>query len=126
MTMTEKLTLKKLSGELEALRARVLELEQQLKHNLEATPGSSIESSKLPEHGASIATEHRQRLIALEAFLIAEQRGFQGGDPAQDWARAEQLVNDRLLQESTREQKAMRAKKPATKKVSAKSSSLTK
>ena len=81
--MTEKLTLKRLSGELETLRAQVLELEQQLERKLETTLEkaaarlkSRIESTRLPEHGSSIDTEHRQRLIAEEAYLIAEQRGF--------------------------------------------------
>ena len=131
--MTEKLTLKKLSGELETLRTQVLELEQQLEHKLKTTLdkavaklGSRIESTSLPEHGTSIDAEHRQRLIEEEAYLIAEQRGFQGGDPAQDWARAEKQVNHRLMQEGTRGESAMRTKRPAAKKASTKPSSRAK
>ena len=125
--MTERLTLKKLSGELEILRQQVLELQQQLEHKIEATLdkavaslGSGIESPTAPEHGASIDTEHRKRLIAEEAYLIAEQRGFQGGDPAQDWAQAEKQVNHRLMQEGSPGETALNSNKPAAKKPAAK------
>ena len=131
--MTEKLTLKKLSGELEIMRTRVLELEQQLEHKLKTTLdkavaklGSGVKSGNLPEHGTSIDTEHRQRLIAEAAYLIAEQRGFQGGDAAEDWARAEQQVNHRLMQESLVGKPALRTKRSVTKKTAAKPSSTAK
>ena len=131
--MTEKLTLKKLSGELETLRTRVKELELQLESKLEtaldraaARLRSRIESSRLPEHGSSIDAEVRQRLIAEEAYLIAERRGFQGGDAAEDWARAEQQVNHRLIQESITEESAVQAKRTVTKKTRSKPSSQAK
>ena len=131
--MTERLTLKKLSGELKTLRTRMLELEQQLERKLETTLEkaaaklkSRIESTRLPEHGSSIDAEHRHRLIAEEAYLIAERRGFQGGDPAEDWASAEKQVNHRLMQESVVGKSAMRTKRPTAKKASAKSSSRAK
>lgn len=125
--MTERLTLKKLSDELETLRAQVLELEQRLEHKIEAALDKAVAGldsrtgpTNLPKHGISIDTEHRQRLIEQEAYLIAEQRGFQSGDPAEDWARAEQQVNHRLMQEGTIGESAMRTNKPATKKPAAK------
>jgi hypothetical protein len=131
--MVERLTLKKLSEEIETLRGRVLELEQQLEHKLETTLEmalarfeSGIKQRNLPEHGASIDTEHRQRLIEQEAYLIAEQRGFQGGDPAQDWATAEKHVNHRLMQKDTPGKPALRTKSPARKKTTTKQSSLVK
>ena len=131
--MTEKLTLKKLSGELEILRTRMLELEQQLERKLETTLEkaaaklkSRIESTRLPEHGSSIDAEHRQRLIAEEAYLIAERRGFQGGDTAEDWARAEKLVNHRLMQESIVGKSAVHTKRSVTKKTSTKPSNRAK
>lgn len=127
--MTERLTLKKLSTEIETLRTRVMELEQQLEQNIETTLeklvarlGARIEPAPSPEHGPSIDTGHRQQLIAQEAYLIAEQRGFQGGDPAQDWAEAEKLVNERLMLGGNVAKSAPRAKKPATKKAPAKTS----
>jgi hypothetical protein len=127
--MTERLTLKKLSGELETLHMRVLELEQQLEHKIETMlkqavvrQGSGNESGNLPAHGTSIDAEQRQRLIAEAAYLIAEQRGFQGGDPAQDWATAEKQVNHRLMQEGTLGESAMRTKRPVAKKARVKPS----
>jgi hypothetical protein len=108
-------------------------LEQQLEHKLKTTLdkavaklGYRVESTNLPEHGTSIDAEHRQRLIAEEAYLIAERRGFQGGDPAEDWTSAEKQVNHRLMQESIVGESAMRTKRPAAKKASTKSSSRAK
>jgi len=131
--MTEKLTLKKLSDELETLRARVLELETELERKLETTLekavtrlGARIESRKLPTYGTSTNAEHRQRMIEQEAYLIAERRGFEGGDSAQDWAMAEKLVNDRLMQADSPAKPAARTKRPATKKPRAKAPDLAK
>ena len=120
--MTEKLTLKKLSGELETLRTRVKELELQLECKLETTLEnaaaklkSRIESTRLPEHGSSIDAEVRQQLIAEEAYLIAEIRDFQGGDAAEDWAKAEEQVNHRLMQESIVGKSAVHTKRSVAK-----------
>ena len=131
--MMEKLTLKKLSGEMETLRTRVLELEQQLERKLKTTLdkavaklGSRTEPTNLPEHGTSIDTEHRQRLIAEEAYLIAERRGFQGDDAAEDWARAEKQVNHRLMQENIVDKSSVHTKRSVTKKTSTKPSSRAK
>ncbi len=44
-----------------------------------------------------IDPEHRRRMIAETAYFIAEQRGFTGGSPLDDWLQAEVLV-DRLLE----------------------------
>ena len=129
--MTEKLTLKKLSGELEQLRTQMQELEARLERHFEARlesalaaakPGAQPAKTSIPQAG--IDTEQRQRLITDEAYLIAERRGFQGGDPAQDWAEAERLVDYRLMHPSEpgqptdkpkpRKKTARTAKKPAT------------
>jgi hypothetical protein len=40
--------------------------------------------------------EERHRLIAEEAYLRAERRGFDGGSPEQDWLEAEAAVDARL------------------------------
>ncbi len=45
-----------------------------------------------------IDPEHRRRMIAETAYFIAEQRGFVGGSPLDDWLQAEVLV-DRLLEQ---------------------------
>ena len=60
---------------------------------------------------AGIDAEQRQRLITDEAYLIAERRGFQGGDPSQDWVEAERLVDYRLMQPSEPGQSATNAPK---------------
>ncbi len=42
------------------------------------------------------AAEERWRLIAETAYLRAEQRGFEHGDPVNDWLEAEREVDARL------------------------------
>ena len=133
--MAEKLTLKKLSGELEQLRTQMQELEARLERQFEARLESALAAAKpgtqpakisIPQAG--IDTEQRQRLITNEAYLIAERRGFQGGDPAQDWAEAERLVDYKLMHPSElgqpatdepKPRKARAVKKPATGKKTA-------
>ena len=46
-----------------------------------------------PARPKSISAEERYRLIAEAAYYRAEKRGFQGGDPAQDWIQAEKEVD---------------------------------
>lgn len=41
------------------------------------------------------STEQRERMIAEAAYFRAQQRGFQGGDPLDDWLQAEAEI-DRL------------------------------
>ncbi len=43
------------------------------------------------------AAASRREMIATAAYFRAERRGFQGGDPAEDWLQAEADV-DRLLE----------------------------
>ena len=43
-----------------------------------------------------VSPEERKRMIAEVAYYYAEHRHFVGGDPAQDWLRAETEV-DRIL-----------------------------
>ncbi len=62
---------------------------------------SSITSqdSSVPEDraqaGAVMPIEERGRMIAEAAYYRAEQRGFQGGDPQQDWLEAELEIGSR-------------------------------
>lgn len=119
--MTEKLTLKKLSGELDELRARMVELEQQLEQKIEAVLGvigasaaAGGESAAAHEAPPVLDVERHQQLIAEAAYLIAEQRGFAPGDPLQDWIEAERQVNERLMQQGTpAAAKTTKAQKPA-------------
>ena len=43
--------------------------------------------------------EQRLHYVEVAAYYIAERRGFDGGDPAEDWAAAEAEI-DRLLADS--------------------------
>lgn len=124
--MTEKLTMKKLSNELEQLRAQMHEMEAQLRHHLEDKPKSALTASKSATRPAgksapltTIDAEQRQQLITTEAYLIAEQRGFQGGNPSQDWAEAERLVDYRLMQAGESGQAATDTARPRKKKTRA-------
>jgi len=60
----------------------------------------SVQNTKrsVPKHPQAQATtlEKRHCLIAEAAYLIAEQRGFQGGAELDDWLRAEADVDARL------------------------------
>ena len=129
--MAEKLTMKKLSEELEHLRTQMQELEARLERNFETRLASALAAAKSAPQPATTArpqagidTEQRQRLITDEAYLIAERRGFKGGDPAQDWIEAERLVDYRLMNPSEpkqptdkpkpRKKTARTAKKPGT------------
>lgn len=43
-----------------------------------------------------VTPEERQNMIAVEAYLIAEQRGFQGDMELNDWLQAEAIVDARF------------------------------
>ena len=103
--MSEKLTMKKLSKELELLRTQMHEMEAQLRQHFDAELKSALAAVKSAPGPTgksaaqtSIDSKQRQQLITTEAYLIAERRDFQGGDPSQDWAEAEKLVDHRLMQ----------------------------
>jgi hypothetical protein len=104
--MAEKVTMKSLSVELETLRKQVSQLERQLNRKIDTTVKKAVDEAvkkalaarTRESHGAGVDTAERQRLIAEAAYLMAERRGFQTGDPAQDWINAEEEVNRMLLQ----------------------------
>ena len=63
-----------------------------------ATTGRSSRSSarrgtRKPKVLAFTTPEERHRLIEKAAYLRAEQRGFQGGNPEQDWLEAEAEID---------------------------------
>ncbi|MBI3896875.1 MAG: DUF2934 domain-containing protein [Gammaproteobacteria bacterium] len=49
----------------------------------------------------SIATETRQKMIQEAAYFRAVARGFQGGDPIDDWLAAEAEINRTLPRPSS-------------------------
>lgn len=68
----------------------------------ESTTGSAkVAAVRRPKKASttSIAkptTAEREQMIAEAAYYRAEQRGFQGGDPVQDWIEAEAEVERAL------------------------------
>lgn len=50
--------------------------------------------------GPHITAEERQAMIREAAYLRAEQRGFAGGSPEEDWVLAEREIDERLAQQS--------------------------
>ena len=47
----------------------------------------------------AIDPEDRRRLVAAEAYLLAERRGFAAGNEVEDWVAAEAAVDSRLQQQ---------------------------
>ena len=45
-----------------------------------------------------IDPDARRRLVAAEAYFLAERRGFAAGNELEDWVAAERLVDSRLEQ----------------------------
>jgi len=115
--MAEKLTMKALAGELEALRKRLRELETgierklenamekaagKLKARIEASEGQGL---RIQGHGSAVDVDARRRLIAERAYLRAERRGFGCGSPEQDWLEAEREIDQLLLQGWTKNER---------------------
>lgn len=49
-----------------------------------------------PVPAASFPEEVRYRMVAEAAYFIAERRGFQDGDPEQDWREAEAQISSMI------------------------------
>jgi hypothetical protein len=101
--MAEKMTIEKMSVEMDILWSRIKELELSLSQKLENTLKNTTRKLKRQlssgDEGVGsmvISNKIRHDLIQLTAYHKAEKRGFTGGDPEQDWLEAEQEV-DRLL-----------------------------
>jgi len=101
--MAEKMTIEKMSVEMDILWGRIKELELSLSQKLENTLKNT--TRKLKRYSATedaglggmvISNKIRHELIQLTAYHKAESRGFSDGDPEQDWLEAEEEV-DRLL-----------------------------
>lgn len=50
--------------------------------------------------GATKWDGKQREMVAREAYLSAEKRGFNGGDPVQDWLEAENKVKEMLKMDS--------------------------
>lgn len=65
------------------------------------SPGRASTSQDSPAQ--KMSPDERRRMIEQAAYLRAEQRGFNGGDPLEDWLVAEREINRKLP--SPRQQK---------------------
>lgn len=61
-----------------------------------STPRTATPRSRSTRKAAALSPEQLHGMIAEEAWLRAERRGFVGGDPVSDWLAAEQDVTRRL------------------------------
>lgn len=46
------------------------------------------------------APEHRQEMIAIAAYYLAERRGFSPGGAESDWFSAERMIDNMLADQS--------------------------
>jgi len=59
-----------------------------------------LESTESERPGVTaIEPEARRRLVAAEAYFLAERRGFAAGNEVADWVAAEAAVDSRLRQQ---------------------------
>jgi hypothetical protein len=67
----------------------------------ELTDGAVIavlEAAQPAAADANIDADTRRRLVAAEAYFLAERRGFAAGGELEDWVTAERAVDSRLHQ----------------------------
>lgn len=57
-----------------------------------------LAAQNTPAPAGQIDEQQRRGMIAVAAYLRAEQRGFRGGDPTSDWLEAEAEIELRLKQ----------------------------
>ncbi len=55
-----------------------------------------VTTKKVATRVPVVSDEERMQMIATAAYFKAEQRGFVGGNPEQDWADAEREVSELL------------------------------
>jgi hypothetical protein len=54
---------------------------------------TKVAKEKKAATSSRLSPEDRHRMISERAYLLAEQRGFQGGDAVNDWLAAEAEVD---------------------------------
>ncbi|HEY8518833.1 MAG TPA: DUF2934 domain-containing protein [Gammaproteobacteria bacterium] len=60
------------------------------------TPKGSRARAKRTAPATPVSAEERRALIEQRAYFRAEARGFQGGDPIEDWLISEKEVDELL------------------------------
>lgn len=61
---------------------------------IESTPSRK----RVPSSTPLLADDIRHAMIEEAAYFRAASRGFDGGDPVEDWLWAEQDIEDQLMQ----------------------------
>ena len=64
----------------------------------EAAKALLSESTEKYAEGFEPTAEQRHDMIAKEAYLIAEQRGFEGDRQMEDWLQAEATIASRFVE----------------------------
>lgn len=72
------------------------------------SPRGTGKTGSATRSGSGAADDQRQRMIAESAYFRAMQRGFRGGDPAEDWLAAEREIS-RLLPAPAQQQRELAA-----------------
>jgi hypothetical protein len=71
------------------------------RRTMEKERSSSIETRTRKDYSEPRPPEEeRSRMIAEAAYYRAERRGFQGGNPVEDWLAAEAEVDENLARRS--------------------------
>ena len=63
-----------------------------------AAPAKTATKPAAPKPTPDITPEERWQMISEAAYFLAEQRGFSGGNPCDDWIQAELQVDTELRQ----------------------------
>jgi hypothetical protein len=63
------------------------------------TVASELTDSAVMGVLTAIDPADRRRLVAAEAYSLAERRGFAAGNEVEDWVAAEAVVDSRLQQQ---------------------------
>jgi len=61
---------------------------------------TATKKAKSSKQQSEMAENNIRTMIAQEAYLRAEKRGFNGGDPMMDWLEAEKEVNNTVKMDS--------------------------
>jgi hypothetical protein len=60
--------------------------------------GEAIGAGMTSEMTAELTEDQRARMVAEQAYLLAQQRGFTPGGELADWLAAERIIAERLIQ----------------------------
>jgi hypothetical protein len=57
------------------------------------TTSKTVNENQSKKGQSNVSADHLRKLIAESAYYRAQQRGFKGGNPVEDWLAAEREVN---------------------------------